>query len=342
MQRLLITGATSGIGEAVALLAAKNGFHVIACGRNQTKLNTLAQQPNISICQFDVTDLAATKTALAEVECDIALLNAGTCEYVDSNSVEAGMFQRVFDANVFGVVNVIEALTPQLVAGNKLVFVDSLARLLPFSRSQAYGASKAALHYMAVRIERHVCEQDEHLLLFFYGEVLCCSQRHIRYEQALHRRPFSSIDKADNAVERASLFEHLPEIEVVVIGQPDTAQDDAVSSGAQGHGSHNRIERLIGVSEKGDFLPGHQGVVQVYAGNAGGDELRGLFPPDRVDRWPAYFSPLPGHLRAAVYWLAIGIKETAGQGIADLQARRFPQKDDLCICRYALCACENL
>lgn len=149
MKRLLITGATSGIGEAVALLAAKNGFHVIACGRNQTKLNTLAQQPNISICQFDVTDLAATKTALAEVKCDIALLNAGTCEYVDSNSVEAGMFQRVFDANVFGVVNVIEALTPQLVAGNKLVFVDSLARLLPFSRSQAYGASKAALHYMA-------------------------------------------------------------------------------------------------------------------------------------------------------------------------------------------------
>jgi NAD(P)-dependent dehydrogenase (short-subunit alcohol dehydrogenase family) len=149
MKRLLVTGATSGIGEAVALLAAKNGYVVIACGRNKDKLAILEQQPNISTCQFDVTDLQATKTALAEVECDIVLLNAGTCEYVDVNAIDAAMFQRVFDANVFGVVNVIEALSPKLVAGNKLVFVDSLARLLPFARSQAYGASKAALHYMA-------------------------------------------------------------------------------------------------------------------------------------------------------------------------------------------------
>lgn len=149
MTRLLVTGATSGIGEAVALLAAKNGYHVIACGRNEAKLAELAQTANISTCRFDVTDLPATKAALADIDCDIALLNAGTCEYVDINNVEADMFQRVFNANIFGVVNVIEALTPRLVSGNKLVFVDSLARLLPFPRSQAYGASKAALHYMA-------------------------------------------------------------------------------------------------------------------------------------------------------------------------------------------------
>ena len=113
MKRLLVTGATSGIGEAVALLAAKNGYAVIACGRNKDKLAILEQQPNISTCQFDVTDLQATKTALAEVECDIVLLNAGTCEYVDVDAIDAAMFQRVFDANVFGVVNVIEALSPK-------------------------------------------------------------------------------------------------------------------------------------------------------------------------------------------------------------------------------------
>jgi short-subunit dehydrogenase len=63
------------------------------------------------------------------------------------------MFRRVFDANVFGVINVVASLLPNLQRGNKIVFVDSLARLLPFSRSQAYGGSKAALNYIAKSFE---------------------------------------------------------------------------------------------------------------------------------------------------------------------------------------------
>ena len=153
MKRILITGATSGIGEALARLCTENGHLVIACGRNAEKLDELAQIENITTCKFDVTDEVATKEALANVTCDIAILNAGTCEYVDINSIEPDMFKRVFDANVFGVVNVVAALIPVLKAGNKVVFVDSLARLLPFPRSQAYGASKAALNYIAKSTE---------------------------------------------------------------------------------------------------------------------------------------------------------------------------------------------
>jgi short-subunit dehydrogenase len=149
MKTLLITGATSGIGEAVALLAANSGFRVIACGRNQQRLNELSCINNITVCQFDATDLAATKSALNEINADIILLNAGTCEYVDLPHFDATLFERVFTINVLGVANVIEALSPKLRCGNKLVFVDSLARLLPFPRSAAYGASKAALNYMA-------------------------------------------------------------------------------------------------------------------------------------------------------------------------------------------------
>lgn len=153
MTRILITGATSGIGEALAKLCAENGHKVIACGRNQEKLNQLAQTSNISTCKFDVTNQEETKAALAEISCDIAVLNAGTCEYVDIEEVEADMFKRVFDANVFGVINVVMALLPSLKKGNKIVFVDSLARLLPFPRSQAYGGSKAALNYIAKSFE---------------------------------------------------------------------------------------------------------------------------------------------------------------------------------------------
>lgn len=153
MATILITGATSGLGEALANEAATNGHQVIACGRNEEKLKALAMKSNISTLQFDATDQNATKKALATVECDIAVINAGTCEYVDINNVEPDMFRRVFDINVFGSINVISALLPNLEAGNKVVFVDSMARLLPFTRSQAYGASKAAIHYACKSFE---------------------------------------------------------------------------------------------------------------------------------------------------------------------------------------------
>jgi short-subunit dehydrogenase len=153
MATILITGATSGLGEALTIEAASNGHFVVACGRNQDKLDELSKHTNVTTLQFDASDESATRTALAEIKCDIAVINAGTCEYVDINDIEPEMFRRVFDINVFGAINVVSALMANLEKGNKLVFVDSMARLLPFTRSQAYGASKAALHYACKTFE---------------------------------------------------------------------------------------------------------------------------------------------------------------------------------------------
>lgn len=154
MKRLLITGASSGIGKAVALRAAELGFDVTACGRNQERLDDLTHEnAAIKTLAFDVADQADCAKALEAKAFDIVVLNAGTCEYVDVDSFEPDMFRRVFDANFFGAVNCLNAVLPNLKAGNQLVFVDSLARLLPFTRSQAYGASKAALFYLAKTME---------------------------------------------------------------------------------------------------------------------------------------------------------------------------------------------
>ncbi|WP_334021247.1 SDR family NAD(P)-dependent oxidoreductase [Alteromonas sp. S015] len=153
MKSMLITGATSGIGKALAITAANNGYQVIACGRNKGSLDELSKHNNISACQFDVTKLDETRQALATAKFDIAVLNAGTCEYVDIDDFEPEMFRRVFEPNFFGVAHCVDALLPSLKRGNKLVIVDSMARLLPFTRTQAYGSSKAALHYFTKSLE---------------------------------------------------------------------------------------------------------------------------------------------------------------------------------------------
>lgn len=153
MKTLLITGATSGIGKALAEHAANSGYNVIACGRNENVLDSLSEHTNIQACQFDVTSLEDTREALRTQTFDVAILNAGTCEYVDVDDFEPDMFRRVFEPNFFGVVNCVDAILPVLKKGNKVVIVDSMARLLPFTRSQAYGASKAALHYFTKSLE---------------------------------------------------------------------------------------------------------------------------------------------------------------------------------------------
>lgn len=154
MKSLLITGASSGIGRATAIAAADSGWQVIACGRNEERLRDLRQEAaGIETLAFDLLDRDACREALAERSPDVVVLNAGSCEYVDVSRWDSALFRRVFEANFFSAINCLEHLLPYAKSGSQFVFVDSLARLLPFTRSEAYGASKAALHYLAKTLE---------------------------------------------------------------------------------------------------------------------------------------------------------------------------------------------
>ncbi|CUS48898.1 MAG: putative short-chain dehydrogenase [Idiomarinaceae bacterium HL-53] len=155
--KIMITGATSGIGKQLASDYLQDGHTVIACGRSLEKLQALEAQltqetnrSRFSVLAFDVSDLQQTQKALSQVsELDCVILNAGVCEYIDDLSeFEAELFERVFAANFMGLVNCIDGLRSVLRKGDRLVLVDSMARLLPFTRAEAYGASKAAAHYL--------------------------------------------------------------------------------------------------------------------------------------------------------------------------------------------------
>ncbi len=149
MTQLLITGATSGIGMALTHEALLQGYQVIACGRNPDKLAQLGQYTTLKTLCFDVTDYAQCQQVLKEITADIYIFNAGTCEYVEDGYIDSQLFERVFRTNFMANIYMLEALQTRFTNQTHLIFVDSLARLLPFTRSQAYGASKAALRYFA-------------------------------------------------------------------------------------------------------------------------------------------------------------------------------------------------
>ncbi len=149
MGTVLITGASSGIGAQLARDYAADGWRVLACGRNQAALDALSAS-GIEPLLFDVQDPDEVTHALGHCTApDLVILNAGTCEYLDVADWDSEAFTTVVATNLIGISHCLAALLPRLKAGSTLALVDSLARLLPFTRAQAYGASKAAVHYLA-------------------------------------------------------------------------------------------------------------------------------------------------------------------------------------------------
>ena len=149
---LLITGTTSGIGLKLAQDYLAAGDTVYCCGRNKPVLNELvaAFGDRAIPVSFDVKNREDCLAALAALpELDLVILNAGTCEYIDARNFDAASFERVISINLIGFANCLEALIPKLVAGSSLALMGSSSSYLPLPRAEAYGASKAAIEYLA-------------------------------------------------------------------------------------------------------------------------------------------------------------------------------------------------
>ena len=154
-----VTGASSGLGRALALQLAEGGAFVIASARNRDALDELAaQHANIVPLSCDISDGSAVDDVAARMSditshLDQAFLNAGTCEYLDFPDPDWEAVRRVMEVNFFGAVNCVKIALPMLRSGRgrgrgaHLVVVASQVTAAPFPRAEAYGASKAALQY---------------------------------------------------------------------------------------------------------------------------------------------------------------------------------------------------
>lgn len=160
-QRVLITGASSGIGLQLVHDYAAAGWEVLASGRNADKLADSCGAVAAQLLVADSSDRDAVLSTFADIgELDLAILNAGTCEYIDdARHFDSALFKRVIDTNLNGTAYCLEALLPQLPRGSRIALMSSTSTLLPFSRAEAYGASKAAMDYLAnslrIDLRRH-------------------------------------------------------------------------------------------------------------------------------------------------------------------------------------------
>jgi short-subunit dehydrogenase len=163
MKRVLITGTSSGIGRQLAKDYLDTGHYVIACGRDIDKLRTSLGSANeqLNLCRFDLNDRLDVLENTKDIhELDLVILNAGTCEYIDdAKNFNSALFERVIQTNLIGTAYCLEALLPKIKSGGQLAVVSSSASLLPLTRAEAYGASKAGLDYLtrtlAIDLSQH-------------------------------------------------------------------------------------------------------------------------------------------------------------------------------------------
>ena len=156
-----ITGASSGIGRAVALRLAASGARVAASARTEAGLAALAAE-NSAVAAFplDVVEPGPVADTVERIErelggIDLAILAAGTWTQVKpARAFDPEVFRRAMEVNYLGTVNALAALVPRMVArgGGHIAIVASVAGYRGLPRAAAYGPSKAALINLAESI----------------------------------------------------------------------------------------------------------------------------------------------------------------------------------------------
>ena len=151
LKRVLITGATSGIGAATVHALVASGRQVLAVARRPKRLEDLAGQTGVDILASDVRDIDTLTQAIDSFEPDILINNAGVGHGITGmEGLDATLVQEAFDINVTAPTQLIAAALPGMRARGRghIVNIGSIAGLHTLV-SAVYGGAKSAVHRMS-------------------------------------------------------------------------------------------------------------------------------------------------------------------------------------------------
>lgn len=169
-QSILITGASSGIGEAIAIHYAAPGITLFLGGRNIERLAAVGEICRtsgavVSTSVLDVTDADEMANWIRESDnattLDLVVANAGISGGTSGGVESSSQTRRIFDVNLGGVLNtVLPALEHMAKRGHgQIAIISSLAGFLPLPGAPAYGASKAAVRQFGEALRASAARQ---------------------------------------------------------------------------------------------------------------------------------------------------------------------------------------
>ncbi|HFR3412164.1 TPA: SDR family NAD(P)-dependent oxidoreductase [Streptococcus suis] len=165
----MITGASSGIGKAIAYVFAKNGDNVVITGRRKEQLETIKKDLetsysiNVTLAVFDVTNVEEVieqcQQIMKEVgHVDVLVNNAGLALGLDKfQEYDLADMLTMIDTNVRGLLTVTRQILPQMVENNNghIINIGSTAGIYAYAGAAVYAATKSAVKVLSdgIRID---------------------------------------------------------------------------------------------------------------------------------------------------------------------------------------------
>ncbi|WP_421326027.1 SDR family NAD(P)-dependent oxidoreductase, partial [Aeromonas veronii] len=158
----MVTGASSGFGEAISRQLVQAGYKVIGTGRRAERLAALAEELGEQFLPlaFDVQDKAATRAAIAALpaewsEVDLLVNNAGLALGLEpAHKADLEDWEQMIATNISGLTLLTRLLLPGMVARNRghVINIGSIAGTYPYPGGNVYGATKAFVKQFSLNL----------------------------------------------------------------------------------------------------------------------------------------------------------------------------------------------
>lgn len=179
MKNILITGASRGIGRAIAIELAEEGRELVLTGRDDSKLAEtakLCEEKNAQVLQI-TADLSNPEKVLEFCEklggysFDVVVNNAGIAIVESLEDLKIDSWQKTFDVNVTAPFLITQKLTPKMPSGSSIVNILSVASKTGFSNWSSYCMSKHAVDGFAKSIRGELSEKGIRIINLYPGST---------------------------------------------------------------------------------------------------------------------------------------------------------------------------
>jgi NAD(P)-dependent dehydrogenase (short-subunit alcohol dehydrogenase family) len=161
---------------------------------------------------FDMTKPAQIESVAVDIkDIDILLLNAGDCRYIDdAKHFDGKLFSDIISTNLSSLGALLQCFLPLVNKGGQVVFVSSSATIVPFPRSEAYGASKAGMDYLAKSLRLDLVSENIGVTLVHPGFIKTPLTEKNDFEMPFLLTSDEAANRIFQGVNRRSKYLHFP------------------------------------------------------------------------------------------------------------------------------------